>query len=515
MAKNDNKDAVQFQQTRGDIVEVYTDSFDAANRVARGNKAYGARTFDNASTFRSELARSDSDPFQLSILSQKLYATNPIYASLVNYFANMYSWRYTVIPHKLNRAKATPGGTKFQKIYYSMLEIVEGLNLKNILPHLLTQLYTQGSAFFITKLDEESMAISTIIYPSRYAHRIGQSQFGTGIIQLDMSYFDTLGYTVDQLDDLFKNFPKFVGKGYKKYKINATARWLDVDGAVGSCVLLNEKGVPNLVYAYGSMINYEKYGDNEVARSNNKLRYIVTHKMPLNDGMPIFNPDEVKQLHSRLASVVNTTSDSKLLTTYGDINMLRVGESIAQEDKTLLNAYKSVYNNAGLNDIVFTGDSKEALVMSITRDKAAVWNQVQQIMSFYNIAINNYIDFKGYQADVTLLSVSPYSYQADIAEYRSNATLGVGKLQFIVASGIDQKHIDDQLELEDILGLDKIKPLQSSYTGSSSSDEDDQVDDQAPTEAPDGRPSEENPVTSDQPSEEDSPTVRPSIDDIE
>jgi hypothetical protein len=91
MAKNDNKDAVQFQQTRGDIVEVYTDGFDAANRVARGNKTYGARTFDNASTFRAELARSDSDPFQLSILSQKLYATNPIYASLVNYFANMYS----------------------------------------------------------------------------------------------------------------------------------------------------------------------------------------------------------------------------------------------------------------------------------------------------------------------------------------------------------------------------------------------------------------------------------------
>jgi hypothetical protein len=401
---------------------------------------------------------------------------------------------------------------KFEKMYSQMLEIVEGLNLETIIPELLTQLFLQGSVFFMTLIDEESLTITTLIYPSKYARRVGQSQFGTGIIQIDMQYFDTLGFSTEQLNDLFDMFPKFVKKGYNAYRADGTKRWLSVDGAVGSCLMQNERGVPNLVYSFGSIINYELYGDNEVSRSTNKLRYIVTHKMPLYDGTPIFNPDEVKQLHSRLASVVNTTSDSKLLTTYGDINMLRVGESVAQEDKTLLNAYKSVFNNAGLNDIVFTGDSKEALVMSITRDKAIVWNYIQQLMTFYNISVNSYIDFKGYQADIEMLPVSPYSYEADMAIYRNNATLGVGKLQFVVASGMDQKHINDQLKLEEMLGLNNIKPLQSSYTGSSSSSDEETKSDTPETpakEAPTDSPASEPEQVSDPSNDEDRPTVRP------
>lgn len=48
--------------------------------------------------------------------------------------------------------------------------------------------------------------------------------------------------------------------------------------------------------------------------------------------------------------------------------------------------------------------------------------------------------------------------------YKDNATLGVGKLDYIVASGIKQKDISDQLFLEDFLGLNDIKPMQTSYT---------------------------------------------------
>lgn len=518
MAKTDKNlqvgtESVNFQSTRGDIVEVYTDTFDAVNKVSR-TKTYAAPVYTSAPDFRIALNNAESDTTQIVALSRKLFATNPIYTSLVNYFSNMYLWRYTSILHKLKDGKTT-NAAKFDKIYRSMLEIVEGLNLQNILPTLLTQLYIQGSVYFLTSIDEESMTISTIIYPSIYAKRIGQSQFGTGIIQLDMRYFDTLGFTADQLKELFTTFPKIIGKSYNKYKADPTLenRWAIMDGATASCVLLNEKGVPNLIYSFGSIMNYELYGDNELTRNSNALRYIVTHKMPLYEGNPIFNPEEVKQLHSRLSSVVNTSANSKLITTYGEINLIRVGETVSQEDKTLLNAYKSVFNNAGLNDVVFTGDSKEAMVMSITRDKATVWNFVQQIMSFYNIAVNNYIDFKGYQADISMLPISPYTYQADITEYRSNATLGIGKLQFIVASGMNQKNINDQLELEEMLGLNNIKPLQSAYTGSSSSNVEDKKLNAPETPAKETSTNKDPASEPDQASnplpDEDSPTVRP------
>jgi hypothetical protein len=102
--------------------------------------------------------------------------------------------------------------------------------------------------------------------------------------------------------------------------------------------------------------------------------------------------------------------------------------------------------------------------MSLIRDKGMVWRYVQSFVSFYNIAVNNWFDFKGYQADIDILPISPYTYNDDIDVYRQNATLGVGKIDYLVASGIKQKHIEDTFELESFLDLSRITPLQSSHT---------------------------------------------------
>lgn len=48
--------------------------------------------------------------------------------------------------------------------------------------------------------------------------------------------------------------------------------------------------------------------------------------------------------------------------------------------------------------------------------------------------------------------------------YRENATLGVNKLDYFIASGVKQKNIEDQLYLESFLKLNKITPMQTSYT---------------------------------------------------
>lgn len=66
--------------------------------------------------------------------------------------------------------------------------------------------------------------------------------------------------------------------------------------------------------------------------------------------------------------------------------------------------------------------------------------------------------------DIDILPICQYTYSEDMERYREQATLGVGKLDFIVATGIKQKHIQDRFILEDFLKLDQIKPLQSSYT---------------------------------------------------
>jgi hypothetical protein len=48
--------------------------------------------------------------------------------------------------------------------------------------------------------------------------------------------------------------------------------------------------------------------------------------------------------------------------------------------------------------------------------------------------------------------------------YKDNATLGIGKLDYIIASGIKQRNLQDQLYLENFLHLEQITPMQTSYT---------------------------------------------------
>lgn len=48
--------------------------------------------------------------------------------------------------------------------------------------------------------------------------------------------------------------------------------------------------------------------------------------------------------------------------------------------------------------------------------------------------------------------------------YKENATLGVGKIDYLIASGTKQRHIQDAFHLESFLDLTQITPMQTSYT---------------------------------------------------
>ncbi len=226
---------------------------------------------------------------------------------------------------------------------------------------------------------------------------------------------------------------------------------------------MNEYSVPTFFYMYGSILGYEKYQDNELERNENLLKNIVVQTMPHYEDKLLFEVDEVKALHQSMRKKIDT-KNSKLVTTFGDIHVEQLAKNDNAENQVLNNAYKSIFNNAGVNNSIFTAESVTALKYSLIRDRSMVWKYVQALLNFYSITINNWFDFKTYQADIDILPISSYTYEDDIKIYKDNATLGVGKLDYIVASGIKQKNIEDMFELENFLHLEKITPMQTSYT---------------------------------------------------
>ena len=404
--------------------------------------------------------------------SRRLYAINPIYAKIIDYLANIYVWRYKVTPHRSytkSKAKSRKEISEedFKQDYQLMLEAIDGLNVETTFPVLLTHLFINGSIFFTTVYDEEQILIDTLVLPSDRCRKIGETQFGTSIIQFDMQYFDSLGLTEAQGKEFLGTYPKEIQNAYNKYKKDSNLRWAMLNPTTSSCLMLNEFGVPTFFYLYASILNYEQYQDNELERNENLLKYIVVQTMPIYQDKLVFEMDEVAALHRSMKKVIDKGDKARLLTTYGQVSVQRIAEDESAQSTVLEKALEAIYDNGGFNPTLFTGESVQALKYALVRDQGFVWRYVQQLCSFYNIAVNNYLTLKNYEVDFEILRISSYTYSDDIEVFKNNATLGVGKIDYLIASGIKQRNIQDTLELENYLHLDQITPMQTSYTQSS------------------------------------------------
>ena len=96
-----------------------------------------------------------------------------------------------------------------------------------------------------------------------------------------------------------------------------------------------------------------------------------------------------------------------------------------------------------------------------------MWNFYTTVMAFYNMTFNNLINFKPYQCQINLLPISVQCESEDVHRYIEYAGAGIGRLQAAVATGMKQRNLYANYELEEFLDLDNIlKPLQSMYTSS-------------------------------------------------
>lgn len=450
------------------LQQLYSDE-PATKRRHDQTARYRSGTYHTAAEVRDALNSAIANKETIVETSRQLYATNPIYASAINYLADMFMWRYKVTPHRVYtkskaKQKKQPKADGFALMYNLMLEAVDGLHIDTKFPALLTMLFVNGAVYWTTICDEESLTIDTILLPDKYCRKVGETQFGTDIIQFDFSYFADLGLGDAELKEFLKSFPKEFQKAYNKYNKDNNLRWQTLDPHFSSGLMMNEIGIPTYFYLYGSILDYEKYQDNELERNENLLKYLVVHTMPHYEDKLIFEVDEVAALHKSLRRIVDTGEKARLITTYGDVQVHKISENDTSENEVLSKAFKTIFSNAGFNSGVFTSETVEGLKMSLIRDKGIVWKYVQSILSFYTIAVNNWFDFKEYQADIDILPISTYTYNDDIKVYKENATLGIGKLDYIVASGIKQINLQDQLNLEQFLKLDQITPMQTSYT---------------------------------------------------
>ena len=204
------------------LKKLYSDETSSRRRYDQ-TPNYRVGSYTTAKDVRTALVDGINNPLTATETSKQLYTTNPIYAEVIDYLANMYLWRYKVTPHKVYskskaKLKKQLKADEYNLLYNLMLEAVDGLSIETIFPEMLTRLFVTGSVFYTTISDEDSLTVNTLLLESSYCRKIAETQYGTAIIQFDFSYFESLGLNEKALKDYLKSFPKEFLSGYNKYK---------------------------------------------------------------------------------------------------------------------------------------------------------------------------------------------------------------------------------------------------------------------------------------------------------
>ena len=464
-----------FGVKRKRLVSSYTSTTDSIRAIRKKDYSSGATALTDLTRYTSG---DMLDPYftspgknndQVAVLSTSLYQTNLIYQKIIDYYRNMYYWRYVVTPRRLQLDEDSKKLNKkeFGKLYHNMLEIVDGISIETTFPRLLLEIFKNGQLYLYARGDQVSRTVSTIVLPAKYCRPGLKTQHGTVEIDFDFSYFDSLGLNQEEKVALLAVFPKEFVRCYDEFLADKTnKRWQTLDPKVSTCIRMNEAGFPSFLSLFYDIIDYKTYKLNELDKSTNKLERLVTQEIDLEkSGLEL---PEVEQLHASMADIICQNKGSTLVTSVGTINVHPLQEDDSVQNEALNQAYNNIYNNAGINYNLFNGSIAESLDASIKRDLAFVWVYIEQLVNFYNLAINNLVNFKGYQLSLRVLPISPYNESEKLSSFHQNAEYGVGIMDLVVASGIKQVDLESTLEMEEYLDLsNRLVPLSSSHTLSS------------------------------------------------
>ena len=455
-----------FKLTRGKIKQMYKDDTSVRRNVGKDTLQSSSINNLTSESLSTRYFNLTTDLATQREYSQQAYLFYPVYANYIDSLSNMFCWRYVYTP----RLVKEKNNTDYAEMYNLMGEVVEGLSIESTFPMVLTKLFIDGAVYLTTTKNTSSKTIATLTLPAKRCRPAAITQFGTTMYQFDFAYFESLGLNAAQLEEIFTFYPEEFKVRYNAYLQDKTnLRWQVLDPKYSGAILMNEQGFPTKLHLLFSLIRYGQYLDNELERNSQQLDKIVTHKMPTWEDKLVVGIEEMTELHQSMAKIIAKNKHIRLLTSFGDIKVQSIGEDQSKENKTLNNAYNAIYDEAGTNHSVFNGDNKEAQLYAILREKSTINKYVQQLCSFYSLVLNNSFNFKGYQCDLTVLPITVYDESDMLEVYRQSATLGVGKLEFIVASGVKQINIPSKLALEDYLKLDQLKPLSTSYTQNDSS----------------------------------------------
>lgn len=426
------------------------------------NPTYNKYTKDQLVTYLGNPASYEK---QLRKMSKYLFNISNYYRRLIQYFANMSTFSYTISPYGLDRSK-TVSANKFKKAYYSSVTAVELMNL----PHEATKMFTiafRDDVYYGYEWEtNDSVAFQNL--DADYC-KISSIEDGVYNFAFDFSYFDSN-------QDKLPNYPPEFQTMYNTYKTNTQLyKWQELDSTKSICIKVNEHDyipIPPFVSLFSALADIEDYRAISKNASETNNYKALAMEIPLGDnGEFLIDYNDAKDFYDMMTNVLPPNIGAILTPMkLTDWNFEKSG--VNSDTNEVAKAEATFFTTAGVNKILFGGGedpSATTLNLCTVNDQMIVFAVMRQLERWVNRKLKSVSS--SYKFRINFLPVTHYNIAEMHERYLKDATYGIPtRTAALATAGYAGTDYESMTYLEnEILDLGNGEmPLKSSNTQSGS-----------------------------------------------
>ena len=152
-----------------------------------------------------EEAKNQKNVLAMRRISNFYYDTSSSYRRILDFFANLYKYYYTLdLANLIDVSKKATGQKRIRKLYDESLEYLDGFEIEATFAQIAQRMLVDGAFYgYVTDFGNEGQVI-TMLDPDFCRSRY-KSPYGTNIVEFDVSFF--IGYTEEERNQAFKTLP--------------------------------------------------------------------------------------------------------------------------------------------------------------------------------------------------------------------------------------------------------------------------------------------------------------------
>lgn len=406
----------------------------------------------------SYLSSPDRNSKYLTQASIYLYNVSSHYKRLINYFAKMPVYAYSIIPYKYNPQNISDD--KFLTAYKKAADQLEILNMSHEFLKVLTTAFREDVFYGYEYSTKDSYSIKQL--DSQYCN-ISSVEDGCYCFEFDFDYFSS------HEDQLVYYGSEFEEK-YKLYKTGNALRWQELDPKKTICIKIQEDlsyPLPPFVGVFPAVYDIEDYKALMKTKTEIENYKMLAMKIPMKDSVPEIDWEKAKEFHSQFDSVLPEYIGSVL--TPMSIESFDFEKSGSNQDSDYITQAENQYwSAAGTSGLLFgSGDnpSSSTIKLSLKSDEEIIFAVMRQLERWVNRKlkyISGTIKFK-----IKFLDVTVYNQQEKFDQIIKGAQYSLPlKMAAYSVLGFEPSDISSMSYLENtLLKLqENLVPLQSSYT---------------------------------------------------